>query len=155
MRNWINIITESIEDVENVNDMELISKKLQFPDEINQHILKVCSGLIAKGYTVSVGRLRVAFIDPTHRIVIKVPLSQDGDQANWFEARHWKSMLKAREIFPVAACRYTKIDNLQVLLMAFVKTISGPIVDKPNWVDWVDCQQVGYDNKGRLVAYDL
>lgn len=30
-----------------------------------------------------------------------------------------------------------------------------PDSDLPDWVHWVDCAQVGYNDAGELIAYDL
>lgn len=54
----------------------------------------------------------------------------------------------------LAKCRLIKTsDNYNVLVMEKVEYAEYQS-NMPRWVDFIDCQQVGFDSKGQLVAYD-
>jgi hypothetical protein len=92
--------------------------------------------------------------------VIKLPLDDYGISANAREAHRWKKYGYSGEI-PYARCRL--LPNSGILVMEYARyTIPGktlpdgfvPYEEAPDWTKWVDCQQVGYNRTGRLVAYD-
>lgn len=115
-----------------------------------------------KGYTkkygvAQVGRTRAVF-DRGDGYMIKVPLNGEGFMANRSESLTSES---GDPFIPIAKC-WQEDDNsipgegINVLVMEKVTPIGNvSYKDLPNWVGFVDCAQVGYDQSGKLVAYDL
>ena len=83
--------------------------------------------------------------------VLKVPLTWQGESANFLEADH------VNPDIPLAQCRLHESSHGPVLLwMRRVKPVTySPQRRLPAWTNFVDCAQVGYMPDGRLVAYDL
>lgn len=50
---------------------------------------------------------------------------------------------------PLAKCR---LHNSGILIMEYVEQVS--LDNLPDWCDFVDCRQVGYNRYSQLVAYD-
>lgn len=90
------------------------------------------------------GRHRAAFLSNGGN-VIKVPMCGNGVSDNAFEAAEFKRNPKYK-----ARCRRAGL----LLVMEFVKQHSCLAYDLPKWTHYIDCQQVGYNSKGTLVAYD-
>lgn len=44
--------------------------------------------------------------------------------------------------------------NGLILVMELIDTKFLKPEEQPEWVDFVDCAQVGFNRKGKLVAYD-
>ncbi len=82
--------------------------------------------------------------------VIKIPLDWDGLNSNDREARVYKSTNDgwSRGI-KRARCR---LHPSGLLIMEYVAPAHRKSL--PEWACYVDCQQVGYNRKGQLVAYD-
>lgn len=97
------------------------------------------------------GGQRIVFLK-NKSTVIKVPLSFDGMLANESEARLYKKYKKNGEI-PYAKCKLiTHAEGVSLLEMEWV---DDRCIDKyPKWSEFVDCQQIGYDRNGKLVAFD-
>lgn len=113
--------------------------------------------LAARGYYRVDGRNRVAMISPDHRIVIKIPLNDMGILDNSRERRAFVLNIQKNGYVEMASCRIfipDKEAGVPMLAMQYVKPIRYSS-DLPRWVDCVDCAQVGYNRRGRLVAYDL
>jgi hypothetical protein len=89
--------------------------------------------------------------------VVKVPLNEDGISDNYHERWTW---LHRDEGFSYARCRLIGA----LLIMQYARfPVEGKTdengwheyrKDLPWWVDFIDCQQVGYNRFGELVAYD-
>jgi hypothetical protein len=87
--------------------------------------------------------------------MLKVPYTWDGVTANYTEGS-WGG--ENAEFMPLAECTVDDRNRhgLPLLRMRKVNPDHGiPSRELPEWVGWVDCQQVGVDDSGRLVAYDL
>lgn len=120
------------------------------------------------------GRHRTTFMFEGGRFVYKVPRGRHGRIANSQELEYYKRHRKNGEI-PYAACRL--LPN-GVLIMEYVKphcqSLAAENIDAqtyggermvplggdyeeelPQWTVHVECSQVGYDNRGTLVAYDF
>lgn len=95
------------------------------------------------------GRNRLTYLSPSKKYVIKVPKNPEGIRNNFFEARDCKkdSWLYRNQ---KAKCRMWGY----LLVMEYVKPVYN-FWELPNWILTVDCQQVGYDRKGNLVAFDF
>lgn len=111
----------------------------------------VIEELAAKYDLIGYGGTRVVF-DTGDGNVIKIAYNDYGVQANGNEVNrpedHW---------IPVAKCEFFEDSQGSGLciIMEKVEVVTTFLLDKPYWVDYVDCQQVGYNSKGELVAYDL
>ena len=107
------------------------------------------------------GRHRHAWRLPSGN-VIKIPKGGGGEYANEREARAW-SLRHNREAveplmrtFEFARCRL--IPDTSILVMEYVDPYENSSIDYaalPLWAKQVDCQQVGHNRQGRLVAYDF
>ena len=80
--------------------------------------------------------------------VYKVATNDEGFFANGIEAAHYK---KGSPYIPIAECYL--IDEVLKMRRVTPADILGDHM--PEWTLSVDCQQVGYDHQGKLVAYDL
>lgn len=94
------------------------------------------------------GRNRAVF-DRGDGFVIKIAVSEDGLSDNLLEARH------TAPVIPLARCHFEMMGDCEVLIMERVTVWLGGRSALPDWVDWVDCAQVGHTVDGRLVAFDL
>ena len=101
------------------------------------------------GNPIGTGRHRVAF--GNDRVVFKIPKNDNGFHDNAWEFR--KYLKRTKDTLPLAKCRLIDIKNIPVLVMELVKPIP-PKEKLPSWVDCVDCQQVGRNKNGDIVAYD-
>jgi hypothetical protein len=104
------------------------------------------------GSAIAQGRHRLVF--ESQHCVIKIPLNAEGDMANCNEQYTFRK--NRDDIY--ARCRQVQIGDMYVLFMEKVRTRFNPY-DKnekfPDWVDSIDCGQVGFNSKGKLVAYDF
>lgn len=102
------------------------------------------------GNPIGVGRNRCVFRDGDN--VVKVPLNEYGVTDNEHEACYGESYLKG--YLKYARChRVDEPSGLPIVIMEYVKPASYK-KSMPDWVSYVDCQQVGYNKDGELVAYD-
>jgi hypothetical protein len=106
--------------------------------------------LLEKGFKfLGSGKDRRVFLTPNKKYVIKLPLHEDGAQANWNEAQRWKH----RRSYDKKFARCKLIPNTDILVMEYVRPRKvGEHI--PRWVYGIDCLQVGYKSSGELVAYD-
>ena len=85
------------------------------------------------------------------KYVRKFPRHEGHDYANRREAELYQ---RGHDI-PLAKCRLHKPSG--VLIMEYVENArfsTDEDHDLPDWVNSIDCQQVGYNRKGELVCYD-
>jgi len=85
-------------------------------------------------------------------LVLKVPKEIEGEDDLFYEERIYKKYKKDNSI-KYAECQIRVIYGIHCLIMEKVKPISD-YKDLPKWTYYVDCQQVGYNNSGELLAYD-
>ncbi len=90
------------------------------------------------------GRNRAVFFSKF--CVIKVPINDNGVVDN-----DWEASVKSDT---TANGRWLEIDGLVCCMQQKLNTEITDH-DLPDWVGSVDCQQVGYDRKGNLRAYDF
>lgn len=98
------------------------------------------------------GRTRAAFLTPSGDYVIKVPIDEMGFVDNFREYRMWQQFNKWIPKEYLARCKL-HLDS-GILVMEVVNPTYVPMDGRPAWVDSIDCGQVGYNRKGKLVAYD-
>lgn len=138
--------------------------KQTYLKEVNSRILKlfslerltgtdiafICLTLEDNGFKcLGCGQTRMCFLTPSGKNVVKIPLDCYGMSGNNKEELRYKTKFKD---YPVARCRYIK--GTFILIMEYLTP--PPIgFNYPDWADYVDCQQVGFTNKGKLVAYDF
>jgi len=93
------------------------------------------------GFEVSLGTTRIAILQK--QWVVKLPVNSQGFAANYNEATSPWCPIARNKLFG------------DVLVMERVEPISLSWKTLPDWCSFVDCCQVGYTRKGKLVAYDL
>lgn len=102
----------------------------------------------AHGEPIGRGRTRLVF-DRGDGYVLKVPLNWEGITDSYNESE-WSS-----EYIPVAKCHIEELGEVPVLVMEKVSIVQRDFKELPDWTMSVDCQQVGLNSKGQLVAFDL
>lgn len=85
--------------------------------------------------------------------VLKLGHDSCGDEANLHEAFLFAKHGYHGKI-PYAKCHIEYMQGFPILIMEWVEHTDLPRKKLPRWVDSVDCQQVGYNKQGLLVAYD-
>lgn len=117
------------------------------------------SALIARfqrrARSVMLGTNRITFM--MGKYVVKLPRNLNGVADNDWEGsvRHSPHP----EMPKYARTRLIYVGEIPVLFMEHVERWSYPQLEAklgkvPAWVDGIDCQQVGYNRHGQLVAYD-
>jgi hypothetical protein len=102
------------------------------------------------------GRNRGVFVMPGN-YVVKIPKNGDGCTDNDWEGSISNGEDSSEEDVQYARTRlfYYKEDNnlIPIVFMEYVE-YHCDYKNQPDWVASVDCGQVGYNKKGRLVAFD-
>lgn len=98
------------------------------------------------------GRHRAAFLTPSGNFVIKVPIDEMGFVDNFREYRMWRQIDKWMPKEHLARCKLHQSSG--ILVMEAVDLAYEYPVDGTDWIGFIDCGQVGYNRRGRLVAYD-
>ena len=86
--------------------------------------------------------------------VIKIPLCNYGVEDNWQERKLWlKYRTTDKDDVQYARCRL--IANW-LLMMEYVEPYHRTkcFQDLPKWTHYIDCGQVGFNRRGKLLAYD-
>lgn len=134
-----------------------MSNSIQYPGKF-----MLRQELEAKGFTyLGSGRHRRSFLCPSNKYVLKVPKNANGELANEQEVRIYrKSLVKPCDI-KFARCRQFFWKDFLCNIMEYVQPLRNYEVDKlhhvgelPDWVWAIDCEQVGYNARGEVVAYD-
>jgi hypothetical protein len=99
---------------------------------------------------LNAGRHRLAFLSPSGRNVVKVPINDFGVLDNGRESTKWG---KRAEMWPLARCRLF-CDGLLLVMEAVKIDPERSFSDLPEWAGWIDCGQVGLNRKGEFVTYD-
>lgn len=123
-------------------------------------VRKAVTALIKSGAEwVGTGTSRICFTFPGSNIVIKVPFNSAGENASHREEQAFKDFQKWPQVCtPIADCSFvdfTSSFGMKLLVMEQLHEFPGSIIGLPDWVAGVDCGQVGYNSKQKLVAYDL
>jgi hypothetical protein len=88
---------------------------------------------------------------------LKLPYTDDGEEANRYEHAVYKRR-KVKE--RLAKCRLVKLYGLNCLLMEKVREMTEEEVCEHTagghdyWIYTIDCEQVGYNRRGKIVAWD-
>lgn len=113
-------------------------------DAFTQKAQTLINKLVAKYGEPDCGRNRAVFISKF--CVIKIPINDNGVLDNDWEA----SVISDT----TAKGRWLEIEGLVCCMQQKLNT-EVVYKDLPDWVNSVDCRQVGYDRKGNLRAYDF
>lgn len=97
---------------------------------------------------LGIGRERAVYRRGNH--VIKVPVSVDGFASNDKESRVYRDTTDGW-LFGIRYAR-CKLHWSGLLVMEYVEPVHSK--NMPSWTNYIDCQQVGYNKKDQLVAYD-
>lgn len=109
---------------------------------------KIINLLESRGFEhVGEGRHRIGF--RRRNIVIKVPKTGIAEFQNFNEAK----LSYDNDNF--ARCKSIELYGVVCCVMEYLIPIDENAVDLPDWVNWVDCKQVGFSRKGNLKAYDF
>jgi hypothetical protein len=138
------------------NRLKLTSRSRELAPTVRNAVLK----LINSGAEwVGTGTSRIVFSYPGSNTVIKVPFSEEGQAASLNEAEALQNFQKFPHICtPIADCQivdFTSSIGMKLLVMEQLHEFPVMRTGLPDWVASVDCGQVGYNSKKRLVAYDL
>ena len=100
------------------------------------------------------GRNRLVYRSPSGRTVLKVPKSDAGVSDNNIERIRYRENRLQGGWLPkgvYAPCRF--LPGTDALVMEWVD-VAAARKDLPSWVGYVDCQQVGINRAGKLLAFD-
>lgn len=128
--------------------------------ELAPIVRKAISALIKSGAEwVGMGTSRICFTFPGSNLVIKIPFSTAGFSASIREDQAFKDFEKWPHICtPIAECKFmdfTAAFGMKLLVMEHLHEFPETLTGLPGWVFSIDCGQVGYNSKKKLVAYDL
>lgn len=120
-------------------------------DEIQKLIDKTIKQLKNKYEVIGEGRNRIVFLKDDNT-VIKFPLREYGMYDNQSEADRFFRYGKTGDIIPSAKCSIFFLNNIALLEMERIHLLKDQEV--PKWADYVDCQQVGVNKDGVILAYN-
>jgi hypothetical protein len=103
---------------------------------------------IAKfGAAIGSGRNREGYGSTS--AIFKLPITVDGMYENaWERTRFVRGPDKN-----LARCRLLHLEDVPVLAMVLLDT-DHTNKNLPDWADFIDCRQVGFDRRGNVRAYD-
>jgi hypothetical protein len=125
---------------------------------LDSNVSSIISGLIAryipKAIRVEEGRNRIVFIFKNY--VVKLPKSHFGIGDN-----DWEGSISSGnnlEDEQYARTRLVYYNDVPIVFMERVEEVSPEryfeLLQNFPWVGSIDCGQVGYNNRGKLVAFD-
>lgn len=128
--------------------------------ELAPTVRKAIRALLNSGAEwVGTGTSRICFSYPGSNTVIKIPFNSAGQEASRREEQAFKDFQKWPQVCtPIADCSFVDFTSslgMKLLVMEQLHEFPGTIIGLPDWVAGVDCGQVGYNSKKKLVAYDL
>jgi hypothetical protein len=116
---------------------------------IMNNFKSIAAALVSKGYTVAgTGSKRCAYVCPEKKHVIKIPVTEIGIMENFFEDKKFKS-----GAYPGKVARCMLVANNLVIMEYVEPVVLTKETVLPYWCKEFD-NQVGYNKKGQLVAYD-
>lgn len=116
---------------------------------IEQKIKKLLDKYNLSYERLGFGRNRQVFVIDED-LVIKIPRNEEGVHDNYWEESVY---IRNKDDGIYAKCEVIHEDGIALLKMQRVKICSST-ENLPDWVKFIDCQQVGYTNDGQLVAFD-
>ena len=131
-----------------INIRSNLVNQIQDPDKANELEEKIKPEIGGFEF-LGAGRNRFVFRKPESDWVIKVPINEygmlDNDSEDIYFHRHQTGFM--------ARCKLIQLCDVPILVMEYVD-INLEKKDMPDWSAWVDCQQVGRNKNGKIVAYD-
>ena len=111
--------------------------------------------VLSRHYTLlGSGRNRAVFKLKSGNYVIKFPLNEEGVADNDWEASICSNKHEGDEDdVQYPKTRYIELQGFVCCIMEYIEPCDS-IDGMPDWIGFVDCGQVGYNKKGRLLAYD-
>ncbi len=110
---------------------------------------------------VDSGSTRDTYMSKSGLFVVKVPRDPVFQDDNYNEAITYKNTggIGWDDETRYAKCRLFTFHGVKLVIMETVEVIRHPEwyeapLDLPEWINYLDNKQVGYDRQGRLVAYD-
>ena len=105
------------------------------------------------GAPLGEGRHRIVFRAKNRHEVIKLPRNWFGENANMHELTPDGYLGDHRRY--ATTWKDEKLSTATGLLVIRMERVRPVVRGKiPHWADYVDCQQVGRNSDGRIVAYD-
>lgn len=104
--------------------------------------------LMAKYGEPLLGTTRATFLSKNY--VLKFPLNANGNRAN-----DWEGSVSADHL---ARGRWLQIEGFICVMQERLVELdwnNTKYTDLPDWVECIDCGQVGYDKQGNLKAFDF
>lgn len=97
------------------------------------------------------GKNRIVFRRPEKNWVLKIPINPNGEIDNGYESDLYQRYQKHSTRF--AKCYYLELHGIGCQIMEYVYPLTdgNPL---PPWTKYLDCQQVGRNSQGNIVAYD-
>lgn len=132
------------------NTNEYVKQCAKFIREVSTPFMAAkFSKYVKRATGFSYGRNRCVLIMNSY--VIKFPITFDGHADN-----DWEGSISSTDesYIQMARTRLAYVDHTPVVFMELVKQAKESYEQLPDWVGSVDCKQVGYNRKGKLVAYD-
>lgn len=125
------------------------------PDDLSHNAPEEFAEFIRRhGLTrVGAGMSRATYRTRSGRHVVKFPHCKAcGEMDNRYEAKGYEAGVPY-----YARCRLIRVAGAVCLVMVWVEPLdyTGPPIPIPDWVDGIDCRQVGHTRRGKLVAYDF
>lgn len=118
----------------------------------NKKANKIMNSLSQKYEVLSVGRNRIVFKLKSGNYILKFPLSNNGETDNDWEGSVCINNEDPEEIqYP--RTKWVCYNGFVCVVMDYID-VNTSCESLPDWVNNVDCQQVGLNRKGRLVAFD-
>lgn len=145
---------ELLFDIDKLLDKIVRSKIYNNEEKLFLNINKILDNFLTlRGYILlGEGRNRKVYISKDKKRVIKLAKNWDGTTDNHHEYR----VQKNEKFFAKCKLFIFKISGIEFLIMEYLEPINTfKLKNKPFWIDFIDCGQVGIDNKGELKAYDF
>lgn len=120
-------------------------------------LLALYNRYIDRAESLSYGRNRCTFL--FNNFVVKLPMNTNGISDNDWEGSVSNGDNQDPWHVRYARTRLIYIEDIPVVFMervndASYEAIACKMGEVPIWVDSVDCGQVGFNRRGKLVAYD-
>jgi hypothetical protein len=96
------------------------------------------------------GGYRYAYLLRSGRYVIKIPKDEVGERYNRMEYIDYTHARRPN----IGRCRLIKYKGQDCLIMEYIRPTTIKYNQLPEWAQFIDCAQVGYNRKGKLLAYD-
>lgn len=129
------------------DDLFIILDSVNFDDNNDVVVKNIIEVFYNKYEFLGIGRNRVVFKLSADN-VIKVPLNYNGVCDNSYEAFNKKDVE-----YGIPRSKAFTLSSITLLVMEYIQHVQ--LDNPPEWSDYIDCRQIGYNKKGQLLAYDL